>query len=296
MKRVSPWIEAMRLRTLPVSVAGVLAGAAMAVAYGKFSLCVAIACFVFAVLAQIASNFANEYYDFVGGLDRRGREGPRRGVTEGDISPRSMLVATIVTLAVSCCVGLYIAFVGGWWLIAVGIAVALGVFAYSAGPYPLSHHALGEVAVVVFFGIVPVNFSFYVMAGQMEWSVFALSLAIGLMGANVLIVNNYRDHDDDRAVDKRTFAVAFGRKSAAALYLINGLVAAAILTAVFLLWESGQTSLWFLAIPTVYLLVHLRIFSMLISRDGARLNPLLGMTSVLMFAVSLAMIIITTIA
>ena len=209
MTRISPWIEAMRLRTLPVSVAGVLAGAAMAVAYGKFSLCVAIACFVFAVLAQIASNFANEYYDFVGGLDRRGREGPRRGVTEGDITPRAMIIATLVTLAVACCVGLYIAFVGGWWLIAVGIAVAIGVFAYSAGPYPLSHHALGEVAVLVFFGIVPVYFTFYVMADQMEWPVFAVSIAIGLMGANVLIVNNYRDYDDDKSVGKRTLAVAF---------------------------------------------------------------------------------------
>lgn len=296
MTRISPWIEAMRLRTLPVSVAGVLAGAAMAVAYGKFSLCVAIACFVFAVLAQIASNFANEYYDFVGGLDRRGREGPRRGVTEGDITPRAMIIATLATLAVACCVGLYIAFVGGWWLIAVGIAVAFGVFAYSAGPYPLSHHALGEVAVLVFFGIVPVNFTFYVMADQMEWLVFAVSIAIGLMGANVLIVNNYRDHDDDKSVGKRTLAVAFGRKAAAALYLINGLVAAAILATVLLLWKDGQASLWFLAIPAVYVVAHLRIFLMLISRDGARLNPLLGMTSVLMFAVSLAMIIAAVIA
>ena len=105
MKKVKVWIEAMRLRTLPVSIAGVLAGLAMAIMLPTektLSLCTAVLCVVFAVLAQVASNFANEYYDYVGGLDRRGREGPRRGVTEGDISPRAMLLATWGTLAAAC--------------------------------------------------------------------------------------------------------------------------------------------------------------------------------------------------
>ena len=147
----------MRLRTLPVSVAGVLAGIACAIMGGTFSLVPAVLCLLFAMLAQVASNFGNEYYDYVNGLDRKGREGFRRGVTEGDISPRAMKIATYATLAVAAVVGCSMLFFCGWWLLPVGIAIGLFALAYSAGPYPLSHHGLGDVAVVVFFGIVPVT-------------------------------------------------------------------------------------------------------------------------------------------
>lgn len=286
----------MRLRTLPVSVAGVLAGIAMAVAAGHFSTVTAAACFVFAVLAQIASNFANEYYDYVGGLDRRGREGPRRGVTEGDITPRAMLMATVVVLLLACAVGLVIASIGGWWLIAIGIAVALGVFAYSAGPYPLSHHALGEVAVVVFFGVVPVNFTYYVMAGGFSWPTAMMSIAVGLMGANVLIVNNYRDYDDDRAVNKNTLAVVAGRRFAAGLYLFCGLAAALIIATVFAgafgeVTAAALVKYPVFAIAAAYTAAHVKLWRMLLARDGASLNPLLGKTSILMAVTALSILI-----
>ena len=301
MKKVKVWIEAMRLRTLPVSIAGVLAGLAMAImlpAEKSFSLCTAVLCVVFAVLAQVASNFANEYYDYVGGLDRRGREGPRRGVTEGDISPRAMLLATWGTLAAACLVGLAIAWIGGWWLIAVGVFVAVGVFAYSAGPYPLSHHGLGEIAVVVFYGIIPVNFTYYVVTGTFAAETLWTSIAFGLMGANVLIVNNYRDYDDDRAVKKRTLAVLAGRRFSAYLYLINGVLAFFIMEGIFARWQasfSASTSVaaaWITRIPFFYICLHIILFSMLTRREGARLNPFLGMTAMLMAAFALAALIL----
>ena len=204
------WIEAMRLRTLPVSVAGVI----MALGYGIFNrelnFTVWILCLLFAVLAQIASNFANEYYDYRDGLDKPGREGPRRGVTEGDITPRAMLAATYITLALACCVGLCLLLWGPWWLIPAGIAIGLGVLAYSTGPYPLSRHGLGEVAVMLFFGVVPVNLTYYVMSGQWDVNVFLGSLSAGLMGANVLLVNNYRDAADDTLVGKRDIWTTHG--------------------------------------------------------------------------------------
>ena len=140
----------MRLRTLPVSLAGVVTAAAYAVVYAGASgvrwMPVTL-CFIFALLCQIASNFANEYYDFRAGFDRRGREGPRRGVTEGDITPRSMKLATYLTLAAGCLTGVALTLWGGLWLIASGVVVVVGVVAYSAGPYPLSHHGLGEVEI-----------------------------------------------------------------------------------------------------------------------------------------------------
>ena len=150
MSKLACWVEAMRLRTLPVSVAGVIGACGYALLDGKFKPAVAVLCLLFAVLAQIASNFANEYYDFKGGLDRKGREGPRRGVTEGDLTPGAMKAATFVTLGLACCVGLSLLLWGPWWLILAGVAIALGVLAYSTGPYPLSHHGLGEVAQFAF--------------------------------------------------------------------------------------------------------------------------------------------------
>lgn len=281
------WIEAMRLRTLPVSLAGVVMAWGFSVMNGKFNLAPALLCLLFALLAQVASNFANEYYDFKSGLDRKGREGPRRGVTEGDITPRAMKIATYATLASACVIGCSLIYYGGWWLLPIGVLIAVGVMAYSTGPYPLSHHGLGEVAVLFFFGIIPVNLTYYLCTGEWNTDVALASLSIGLMGANVLIVNNYRDCDDDRSVGKRTLAVILGRKIVANIYLFNGYIAVALMTPTWL-----NLPLLTSIIPIAYLVAHTAIWWQLNNRIGARLNPLLGMTAVAMALYSLAFAII----
>ena len=219
------WIEAMRLRTLPVSVAGVFAGVACAVHYGNFRLAPAVICLMFAVLAQIVANFANEYYDYVYGLDSKGREGFRRGVTEGDLSPSSMKRATFLTLAFALVLGLSLIYWGGWWLIAVGAVIGVFALSYSTGPYPLSHHGLGDIAVIIFFGIVPVTMTAYLQSS--DWTAFPLSLitgcGIGMLGANVLIINNYRDMEDDKRNNKNTTVVIFGRRTMQTVYILFGI-------------------------------------------------------------------------
>lgn len=285
MKRtIKIWIECARLRTLPVSVAGVIMASGIAVLYQRFEWLPALLCFAFAVLAQVVSNFANEYYDFRRGTDKKGRVGPRRGVTEGDITPGLLLRVTIGTLAVACAVGCGLIPFGGWWLIPVGILIAVFAFAYSAGPYPLSYHGLGDVAVLVFFGLVPVNLTFYLQAGYFAPLSILASLTIGLMGVNVLLVNNYRDVDDDREAHKRTTVVIFGRKVASAAYLINGYVGISLLAP---LWFAAP--LWVLAVPALYLVLHTVTWNRLTHSDGAALNPLLGATArnMLIFAVLL---------
>ncbi len=269
----------MRLRTLPVSVAGVILAIGFNLLSGTFHALPALLCLAFAILAQIASNFANEYYDYVRGFDRRGRVGPRRGVTEGDITPGAMKRATFITLAIACCIGCCLPFYGGWWLVPVGVFIAAGVYMYSAGPYPLSHHGLGEVAVILFFGVIPVCLTYYVQALACPLAVALASVSAGLMGANVLIVNNYRDADDDREVGKHTLAVKWGRRATGTLYLINGYVAVLLMCGT---WTSVAPGLW--AIPGAYLVLHTLIWRRLTTSTGRALNPLLGMTAMLMLA------------
>ena len=122
---IKSWIEAMRLRTLPVSISGVIAGSACAIMLDSFKPLPALLCLLFAILAQIASNFANEYFDFKNGIDKKGRAGFRRGVTEGEISPDAMKYATFITLFLAALVGLAMLFFGPWWLILVGIIIIL---------------------------------------------------------------------------------------------------------------------------------------------------------------------------
>ncbi len=282
---MNPWIEAMRLRTLPVSVAGVITGAGCAAHYHSFKLIPFLICLVFAILAQIVSNFANEYFDYKNGLDRPGREGFRRGVTEGDISPRAMRNATLMLLAIDCIIGASLIIWGGWQLIFAGIAIAIFAVAYSAGPWPLSHHGLGEATVIIFFGLIPVILTAYVQTQDWNMLPIALpmSLAIGFMGANVLIVNNYRDKDDDESVGKRTLAVIVGRNTVASIYLFNGFIALLcieIATAlrISIYWQIG---------PLIYINLHYLLWLSMRQSKGAELNPLLGKTAMLMFAISI---------
>lgn len=287
------WIEAMRLRTLPVSLAGVICGCGCALLQGSFNAVTALLCVLFAALAQVASNFGNEYYDYRNGIDKKGREGFRRGVTEGEISPRAMKRATYATLSAAAVVGCLMLFYGPWWLVLVGITIMLFALGYSAGPYPLSHHGMGDVAVIIFFGIVPVTFTCYLQTGSFNnlYITLPTSLAVGLLAANVLVVNNYRDMDDDKAVNKRTTVVIFGRKVMCWCYMLAGVAAMAAMTPVWI-----ELRLWSLPIVLVYIVLHLKNWQYLKKAQGAALNPLLGKTAMTLLIFSLMLIVATIVA
>lgn len=289
MATAKAWVEAIRLRTLPASISGVLAGTGCACHMHGFRLLPCIICLLFAVMAQIVSNFANEYFDYRNGLDAKGREGFRRGVTEGDISPRAMLNAVIILMAVTCALGCSLLIWGGWWLIPIGIAIAVFAIAYSAGPWPLSHHGLGEIAVVIFFGIVPVTLTAYLQTGS--WSVLPLalplSLALGLMIANIMIVNNYRDYADDRKVGKRTLAVIIGTRATAILYMANA-IAATIITVMAIIPFTG---IWWMLGPVLYVNLSWLLWTEMKASRGHELNPVLGKTAMLVSAFAIWLLI-----
>ena len=279
----------MRLRTLPVSVAGVVAGTACAAYHHGFAVAPMLICLAFAVLAQIASNFANEYYDFKNGLDKKGREGFRRGVTEGDISPSAMRNATFGLLLADSLIGCSLIWWGGWWLIPVGIAIAIFALAYSTGPYPLSHHGLGDIAVVIFFGFVPVIFTEYVQTQELNLDAVTLcsSLAVGLLAANVLIVNNYRDYEDDKAVGKRTTVVIFGRKAMSAVYLVNGIVASVCLAI-----ATGWSPTWTVGGAASLFISYIDLWKRLKRLRGAALNKMLKYTSIALLIAAIYLLVV----
>lgn len=282
------WIEAMRLRTLPVSTAGVLAAWALAKDAPVFRWAPAVICLLFAIGAQIVSNFANEYYDYCDGLDRPGRSGPRRGVTEGDITPIAMKRATYGLLASTSLLGLALVIWGGWWLIAVGAVIAVGALAYSAGPWPLSRHCLGEVMVILFFGIVPVNFTYWLVTGEWSSTVLLVSLAVGLMSANVLLVNNYRDADDDCAVGKHTLATLIGRRAVWILYIV--FAAVAVMLTLFASDEYRLAAIIY-AVMAFQVWCRMKLPTAPSAAELMALNPLLGMTAMSMLAYSILLFI-----
>lgn len=284
-KTYRAWLEAMRLRTLPVSIAGVITGGAVAIAYGCFHIIPFLICLIFAIMSQIVSNFANEYFDYKNGLDKKGREGFRRGVTEGDISPKTMCKTLVFLIIATCLIGCILIKFGGLILIPFGILIAIGAVAYSAGPYPLSHHGLGDIAVFIFYGIIPVFFTAYVQIPDIHiWPLaIILGSAIGLMGINVLIVNNYRDYYDDKSVGKNTTVVIFGRNIASTLYFSNGILAICLYTLAIV---STASPLW-LVFLIYYANRHYILWKKLTILQGRELNPLLGQTAKLMLITSI---------
>lgn len=284
---VGAWVEAMRLRTLPVSAAGVVMASGLALQVDSFQWLPALICLLFAVTAQIGCNFANEFYDFKAGLDKPGRVGPRRGVTEGDITPRAMERAMGLTFLIAIVLGCSLIYWGGWWLIPAGIFILLGALSYSAGPFPLSRNGLGELAVLIFFGMIPVSLTFWLQTGYYSYKDLFAGIAIGLMACNILIVNNYRDCDEDAQAGKLTTAVIFGRKKMSIVYLIDGLLAVLLTGSLWI--AAGE---WTLLFPAVYLVLHVGLWIFIRRHQGAILTKALGMTAMLMllFALSFFMV------
>jgi 1,4-dihydroxy-2-naphthoate octaprenyltransferase len=208
------WIAATRPRTLPAAVAPVLVGAAFAWHDGTFIAPAAIACLGFALLIQIGTNFANDYYDFIKGADTAERVGPRRAVAAGLVRPAAMKAAMAGVFVAAFLVGLSLLSYGGWPLMIIGVASIVCGIAYTGGPYPLGYNGLGDVFVFIFFGLVAVCATYFVQAGEVSGDVILASIAIGLLAANILVVNNYRDVETDEKAGKRTLVVRFGRSAA----------------------------------------------------------------------------------
>ena len=226
------WIKAARPKTLLVSIAPVIMSIAIAYLFDDIKWTAAVICLIFAVMAQILSNFANDYADGMKGADNQ-RLGPKRMVASGLISPQKMLRGIIIWSVLTFLVGCTLLYWGSWILLPFGIVILLCAFAYSAGPFPLSRHALGDVAVVLFYGIAPVVLTFFIQVGYVNYQIIIAGLAIGIIANNLLIVNNYRDAEQDAETGKKTTVTVLGKRFMRLVFYLNPIISIVLIYLVF---------------------------------------------------------------
>ncbi len=219
---------ASRPRTLPASVAPVILGTGLAIQAGAFRPLAALAALVAALLIQIGSNFANDLGDFHRGADQVGRVGPTRVTTAGLLTPRQVKTGMIIVFGLAALCGVYLIALGGWPILIVGVLSILAAMAYTIGPAPFGYYGLGDLGTFVFFGLIAVVGTYYVQVGAVTPAAWLGGVAMGCLITNILVVNNIRDADTDRAAGKRTLAVLLGRRGARIEYMLLLAVAYAV--------------------------------------------------------------------
>jgi 1,4-dihydroxy-2-naphthoate polyprenyltransferase len=237
------WIQAIRPKTLIVSVVPVMVGTALAYNRGHLHIAGAVAALLGALLIQIGTNLINDYYDFKKGADTAARTGPVRLTQSGLVSPSRVLSAGVLSFALAMVFGAYLAILAGWPIVVIGVFSLAAGYAYTGGPFPLGYHGLGDLFVFVFFGLVAVAGTYYVQSGAIEEAVWFGAVPVGAIATAVLVVNNLRDIATDAQVGKRTMAVRLGARVTLLEYL--ALLAAAFL-APGLLWATHRAGSWVL--------------------------------------------------
>lgn len=291
------WLLASRPKTLTGAMIPVILGSALAYHDGELKPWLVLCCALFAGFMQIAANMINDLYDFQKGTDREDRLGPERACAQGWITPEAMRRGIAVVLCLASMAGLAALWLcwkdlpyQGVELLLTGIACIVFAFLYT---YGLSYMGMGDVLVLVFFGLVPVCGTYYIQAHQITAPAIILGLISGISIDALLVINNYRDRDQDRISGKRTIIVLCGECFGRYLYLAIGVISAVLSIVLCYLIEGFL--LYFLIAIAIYLAFHIHAWvQMSRIRSGRALNRILGLTSrnMFIFAVLLAVAIV----
>ena len=274
------WVKAARPKTLLVSMAPVVMSVAIAFLFVDINWIPAIVCLVFAVMAQILSNFVNDYADGMKGADNE-RLGPQRMVASGLIPPQKMRNGIIVWSILTFLIGCTLLYYGGWILLPFGIVILLCALAYSTGPFPLSRHALGDVAVVLFYGVAPVVLTFFIQTGFVNFQIALAGLAIGITANNLLIVNNYRDAEQDAKNGKQTTVNLCGKRFMKCIFYLNPIISILL---IYLVFENFIILYTFIPLIAYCIFVSFKFAK----AQGSGFNKLIGMASLesIVFAIT----------
>ncbi len=269
------WLLATRPKTLVAGVVPVSVGSALAFRAGGFHWLPALAALVGALLIQVGTNLANDYYDFRRGADTSARLGPARATQQGWLAPKSVLGGALACFGLAMLVGLYLVAVAGAPILVVGLVSIAAGYAYTGGPFPLAYHGLGDVFVLVFFGFVAVGGTYFVQVGSLTPTVLFAAVPVGLLGVALLAVNNTRDAGTDAAAGKRTLVVRWGVGFGRAEYL--ACLALSVLVPVILVVTqraSGWALLALIALP-----LAIAPARRLLTQSGPTLNQALAETA-----------------
>lgn len=281
---VKAWLLATRPKTLSAAAVPVMIGTAFAWrnTSEQFNWIPAILCLLFAWIMQIDSNLVNDYFDFKKGNDDETRLGPKRACSEGWITSEAMVWGILITTLLGCMTGIPLILYGGLEMVMVGIACVVFCFLYTT---LFSYHGLGDILVLLFFGIIPVCCTYYVCMPLHQQiptgEVIASSIACGLAIDALLIVNNYRDIDNDRSNGKITLAVRLGKSKTKRLYESIGYTAAGIMI-ILVFFDLYQTDKFIptYAIYLIYIILHRQSYQVMKRiNKGAKLNQVLGLTA-----------------
>lgn len=273
--KLNSWILASRPRTLPAALVPVMVGSAFAIYNGIFFPVYSIIALLCSILIQIGTNFTNDLYDHLKGSDTKERKGPLRVLASGLITVKEMKWGIFLVFFTAFLLGLYLVYSVGLVILWIGILSILAGLAYTAGPFPLAYNGLGDLFVFIFFGIVGTVGTYYLHAQQFTSLAFLISLPVGALITNILIVNNYRDIEEDKTAGKNTLAVLLGREFSRYEYVFFILVSFFI---PFLLHFKYDFNIW-IFLPYITLPIAITLVKMIYALTGIQLNKTLELSA-----------------
>ncbi len=273
------WLLAARLKTLPAAISPVMLGSALAFHDGSFHVFISFMTLIAALLIQIGTNFANDVFDFQKGTDRQDRLGPTRATQAGLITPDKMKKAMWLIFALAICVGFYLAFIGGWPIVWIGLASIAAGIAYTGGPYPLGYHGWGDLFVFIFFGLIAVPGTYYLQTEIVNELSLYMGAIMGMLSTAILVVNNLRDADTDKLSGKNTLAVRFGKNFSKIQFSI--LILIPFLLPLYIWWNIENESPLLI---TIFLLpISFHLIKQIFFLNGRDLNLVLARTARFLF-------------
>jgi 1,4-dihydroxy-2-naphthoate polyprenyltransferase len=274
-QKIHSWILASRPSTLPAALVPVMVGSALAIYHGIFFPAYSIVALLCSILIQIGTNFTNDLYDYLKGTDTEERKGPLRVLASGLISVKEMKSGIFLVFFSAFLLGLYLVYSVGLMILWIGIFSIIAGLAYTAGPFPLAYNGLGDLFVFIFFGIVGTVGTYYLHAQQFTSLAFLISLPVGALITNILIVNNYRDIEEDKSAGKNTLAVLLGKEFSRFEYVFFILISFFV---PFLLHFKYNFNIW-IFLPYVTLPIAITLVKMIYALTGTQLNKTLELSA-----------------
>jgi 1,4-dihydroxy-2-naphthoate octaprenyltransferase len=273
--KIESWLLASRPRTLLAAIVPVMVGSALAISQNQFTPLLSIIALLCSILIQVGTNFTNDLYDYLKGTDKEDRVGPKRVLISGLISVYEMKIGIIAVFSLAFLLGLYLVYSAGIVILIIGVISIIAGLAYTAGPYPLAYNGLGDVFVFVFFGIVGTAGTYYLHLHEFSLLSVLTAIPVGALITNILVVNNYRDIDEDREANKYTLAVKLGKKFSR-FQFVNSIVISYLV--IFIIYFKYDYS-YFIFVPIISLPIGIKLIKMLQTLEGEQLNKTLELSA-----------------